>query len=126
MISLKHNITLDIATASTRRAAKWKNKRTTWQDLVNTLSQTKRTDETLKQYFSYTKDRQDEIKDVGGFVGGYLREGRRKKGYVEYRQVVSLDVDYGDLDLWIDFGLLEYAGCMYTVRKTRVSVCVSR
>lgn len=119
MISLKHNITLDTATANTRRAAKWKNKRTTWQDLVNTLSQTERTNETLKQYFSYTKDRQDEIKDVGGFVGGYLREGRRKKGYVDYRQIVSLDVDYGDLDLWIDFGLLEYAGCMYTTHKHR-------
>lgn len=119
MISLKHNITLDIATANTRRSAKWKNKRTTWQDLVNTLSQTERTNETLKQYFSYTKDRQDEIKDVGGFVGGYLREGRRKKGYVDYRQIVSLDVDYGDLDLWIDFGLLEYAGCMYTTHKHR-------
>lgn len=119
MITLKNNITLDIATAGTRRAAKWQNKRTTWQDIVNTLSQTERTQETVKQYFSYTKDRQDEIKDVGGFVGGYLREGRRKKGYVDYRQVVSLDVDYGDLDLWINYGLLEYAGCMYTTHKHR-------
>lgn len=119
MITLKYNITLNIATAATRRAAKWKNRRTTWQDLVNTLSQTERTPETLKQYFAYTKDRQDEIKDVGGFVGGYLREGRRKKGYVDYRQIVSLDVDFGDLDLWTDFGLLEYAGCMYTTHKHR-------
>lgn len=117
MIKIKNNIQLDIATATTRRAAKWQNKRTTWCDLINTLSQTERTPETLKQYFSYTKDRQDEIKDVGGFVGGYLKEGRRKKGYVEYRQIVSLDVDFGDLDLWIDFGLLEYAGCMYTTHK---------
>lgn len=119
MITLKYNITLDIATASTRRAAKWQNKRATWQDIVNTLSQTERTPETIKQYFSYTKDRQDEIKDVGGFVGGYLREGRRKKGHVDYRQIVSLDVDFGDLDLWINYGLLEYAGCMYTTHKHR-------
>ena len=119
MISLKNNITLDIATASTRRAAKWLNKRATWQDIVNTLSETERTPETLKQYFSYTKDRQDDIKDVGGFVGGYLREGRRKKGYVDYRQIVCLDVDFGTLDLWIDFGLMEYAGCMYTTHKHR-------
>lgn len=119
MISLKHNITLDIATASTRRAAKWQNKRVTWQDIVNTLSQTERTPETLKQYFSYTKDRQCEIKDVGGFVGGYLREGRRKKGYVEYLQTVSLDVDFGPIDMWIDFGMLGYAGCMYTTHKHR-------
>lgn len=119
MISLKHNITLDIATANTRRAAKWQNKRATWQDIVNTLSETERTTETIKQYFSYTKDRQDDIKDVGGFVGGYLREGRRKKGYVDYRQIVCLDVDFGTLDLWIDFGLMEYAGCMYTTHKHR-------
>ena len=119
MISLKYNITLDIATASTRRAAKWQNKRVTWQDIVNTLSQTERTPETLKQYFSYTKDRQCEIKDVGGSVGGYLREGRRKKGYVEYLQTVSLDVDFGPIDMWIDFGMLGYAGCMYTTHKHR-------
>jgi hypothetical protein len=119
MITLKYNITLDIATAATRKAARWQNKRATWQDIVNTLSNTERTPETIKQYFSYTKDRQDEIKDVGGFVGGYLREGRRKKGYVEYRQVVCLDVDFGDLDLWITFGLLNMAGCMYTTHKHR-------
>ena len=92
MITLKNNITLDIATASTCRATKWQNKRTTWQDIVNTLSQTERTSETIKQYFSYSKDKQGEIKDVGGFVGGYLREGRRKKGYVDYRQIVCLTV----------------------------------
>lgn len=56
MITLKYDITLNIATAATRRAAKWKNRRTTWQDLVNTLSQTERTPETLKQYFAYTKE----------------------------------------------------------------------
>lgn len=117
MIKIKNNIDLDIATATTRRATKWQNKRTDWQSLLNTLNQTERTPETLKQYFSYTKDRQDEIKDVGGFVGGYLKEGRRKKGYVDYRQIVSLDVDFGDLDLWIDYGLMEYAGCMYTTHK---------
>lgn len=120
MITLKNNITLDIATAGTCKAMKWQNKRTTWQDIVNTLSETERTSETIKQYFSYSKDKQGEIKDVGGFVGGYLREGRRKKGYIEYRQVVCLDVDYGTLDLWIDFGLMEYAGCMYTTHKHRL------
>lgn len=119
MITLKYNITLDIATAGTRRSAIWRNQRATWQDIVNTVSQTERTPETLKQYFSYTKDKQDEIKDVGGFVGGYLREGRRKKGYVEFRQIVCLDVDFGTLDMWIDFGMLGYAGCMYTTHKHR-------
>lgn len=117
MINLKYNITLDIAVANTRKAVKWQNKRSTWQDIVNTLSETERTKETVKQYFSYTKDKQDDIKDVGGFVGGYLRDGKRGKNSVEYRQLACLDVDYGTLDMWIDVGLYEFAACMYTTHK---------
>lgn len=117
MISLKYNIVLDIAVANTRKAVKWQNKRTTWEDIVNTLSETERTKETVKQYFSYTKDKQDDIKDVGGFVGGYLRDGKRGKNSVEYRQLACLDVDYGTLDMWIDVGLYEFAACMYTTHK---------
>lgn len=114
---MKYDIELDIATADSSRAVKWRNTRTTWGALVETLRETERTRETIKQYFSYTKDRQGQIKDVGGFVGGYLREGRRLKGNVEYRQVITLDVDYGGLDAWETFALLEYAGVMYTTHK---------
>lgn len=114
---IQYNDTLDIAVASSRKAAKWQNKRSTWADIVETLKETERTGETLKQYFSYSKDKQDDIKDVGGFVGGYLREGRRKKGYVEYRQLVALDVDYGALDVWEVFTMLDVAGVMYTTHK---------
>ena len=117
MIELKYNTEIDIATANSSNTAKWRNTRTTWADLLNTLAVTQRTSETIKQYFGYKKDKQDAIKDVGGFVGGYLREGRRRNGHVEYRQVVALDVDFGDLDLWIDFGKLGFAGCMYTTHK---------
>lgn len=109
--------TLDIATASSCHAAKWRNTRTTWEDLAQSLGETTYTKETLKQYLSYSKDTQGKIKDVGGFVGGYLREGRRRKGYVEHRQVVSLDVDHGTLDVWLDFMLYEITGLMYTTHK---------
>lgn len=137
MTKLKHNITLDIATAASSRAAKWKNSVTTWEAIAATLSETERTKETLKQYFSYTKDRQDEIKDVGGFVGGKLLAGTakikgkeveykppygwRRKGFVEYRQIVALDVDFGDLDVWLDFRDLNAAGLFYTTHKHQVS-----
>lgn len=114
---IKYNATLDIAIASTSRATKWQNKRTTWADIVATLAETERTSETLKQYFSYSKDKQGAIKDVGGFVGGYLKEGRRKKGHVVHRQLVALDVDYGGLDVWDAFTMLDVAGVMYTTHK---------
>lgn len=114
---IKHNAPIDIAVATTRKAVKWQNKRSTWADIVATLRETERTSETIKRYFYLTKDRQDEIKDVGGFVGGYLKEGRRKKEYVDYRQIVTLDVDYGGLDAWDAFTLLDAAGVMYTTHK---------
>lgn len=113
------NERLDIAVATSRKGP-FQNKRTTWRDIVETLSSTERTKETVAQYFSYTKDKQDAIKDVGGFVGGYLREGKRRNGYVEHRQIVALDVDYekpGCVDMWLDFREFGNAGMFYTTHK---------
>ena len=41
-----------------------------------------------------TKAKQDAIKDVGGFVGGRLKGGRRKKDCVEFRIIITLDIDH--------------------------------
>lgn len=130
---MKHDIKLTIAHADKASAAKWINQATTWADLAATLAVTERTKETIKQYFSYTKDKQDAIKDVGGFVGGKLKSGTakikgkevtfkapygwRRKGFVEFRQLVALDVDFGTLDAWFDFMLLGAAGLVYTTHK---------
>jgi putative DNA primase/helicase len=62
--------------------------------------------------------RQDEIKDIGGFVGGYLNGGRRKNGSVVHRQLVTLDVDYATKELWDDFVLLyDCAAVIYSTHK---------
>jgi len=137
MKKLKYNIPLDIASAKTSRATKWRNTVSDWQAVATTLSQTETTPETQKQYFAMPKDKQDEIKDVGGFVGGYLNGGTikdsrtgaavevkhpfglRRKGYVAHRQIVALDVDFGDLDVWLDFRELGFAGLFYTTHKHR-------
>lgn len=130
---MKYDIKLSIATAGSSHASKWRNKKTTWSEVAESLAETTRTDETVKQYFSYTKTRQDEIKDVGGFVGGILKPGTakikgkevtfnapfgwRRKGFVESRQLVALDVDFADLDLWVDFMGLNRAALVYTTHK---------
>lgn len=124
---------LDIAVSHSARSAKWKNKTTTWGEIAEQLSNTERTEETIKQYLSYSKDKQGEIKDVGGFVGGRLLGGVgkikgkevtfkepfgwRRNGFVEFRQIVALDVDFGNIDVWLDFTLLEKAGMFYTTHK---------
>lgn len=135
MQRLKYNIPLDIAVGQSCHSIKWKNSRTNWQEVATTLSETTRTDETLRQYFSFTKDRQDEIKDVGGFVGGKLKGGTvfvkrtqsemevaapygiRRKGHVLHRQIVALDVDFGTMDVWLDFINLNVAGVVYSTHK---------
>lgn len=110
---------LDIAVAKSSKSSKWHNKRMEWADLLTKLETTERTPETLKQYFSYTKDKQGTIKDVGGFVGGYLVGGVRNKGSVEFRQIVCLDVDHGGWDVWDNFVVLGNAGAVYTTHKHR-------
>lgn len=115
------DITLHIATASSAYATAWRNERTTWGALVDRLRETKRTRETAEQYAAMSRDRRGRIKDVGGFVGGYLSGGIRKRGHIQYRQLLCLDVDHaaGGFEQWEVFGLLGYAGCMYTTHSHR-------
>lgn len=111
-------ITLDIATGRHRKDTNWKNKQITWPDLVVKLSQTHRTAETLAEYNSAKKTRQDEIKDIGGFVGGYLSNGRRKSENVLHRQLITLDIDFARRDFWDDFTILYgCAACVYSTHK---------
>lgn len=61
---------------------KWKNNDISWDDFCKRVSTTQTTTETVEEYRKMTKPQQDNIKDVGGFVGGHLRGGRRKTGTV--------------------------------------------
>ena len=88
-----HDGTITIATGSSRTAAKWKNVTMTWSTFLQQISETTRTRETVAEYKGLPKTKQDAIKDVGGFVGGQLREGRRKNGMVLCRSMLTLDMD---------------------------------
>jgi predicted P-loop ATPase len=61
-------------------------------DLIEKLRIPLRGKETLSAYMRMKKYKQDELKDIGGFVGGNLT-GRRKKGAVKSRDVITLDLD---------------------------------
>lgn len=98
-----YELKLDIATAPTCEAAKWQNTKITWGRLVEQLEKPIRTRETLKEYLGFPKEAQSRIKDVGGYFGGYLRGGKRSPKNVVFRQIITLDIDYGHLDIWFDF-----------------------
>ena len=86
---------MKIAVGNSRMDKKWKNRDISWEDLCQRVSSTIRTTETVEEYRKLKKGAQDNIKDVGGFVGGQLREGRRKNGMVLCRSMLTLDMDYG-------------------------------
>ncbi len=118
MEQVKHDFQLDIATAHSRLSKKWKNKKWSWADLVKRCSETKRTGETVKEYAKMTREEQSDIKDVGGFVGGYLSGGVRKTQNVMYRSLLTLDIDYGTPDVWDDFTLAyNFAAILYSTHK---------
>lgn len=118
-MKLKYDIELDIATAHSRLARRWKNRKWKWSQLVEKCSETRYTGETLAEYLKMTKDEQSDIKDVGGFVGGYLNGGARKSGSVMWRSCATLDIDFGTPDVWDDFCLnYNCAALLYTTHKS--------
>ena len=111
-----------IATGIKRDAQKWKNNKTTWLWLKEKCSHTNRTPETLAEYKAMNKAAQTERKDVGGFVGGYLNEGRRSKNTVAFRDVLCLDIDYGQPDTWDNYTLtFNNAAFVYSTHKYTAS-----
>lgn len=118
-IILSHDGALAISTGNSRWAKIWKQKKVYWSALIKRLSRTKRTLETQAQYLQMDKAKQDTIKDVGGFVGGTLKGGRRLAATAGTRQLVTLDADYADSSLWDLVELLygDYSMCCYSTHK---------
>lgn len=93
---------LNIAEGLSKNSRSWRNSEVTWRELVRRLSKSTRKPTTLKEFLRATKDEQTQIKDVGGYVGGYLSKGRRKPANVVSRQLLTLDVDFATSDFFED------------------------
>ncbi|WP_413228446.1 VapE domain-containing protein [Clostridium sp. CS001] len=109
---------MTIATGRNRKELKWKNTPMKWSQFLERISKTTRTYETYEEYKRLPKLEQDNLKDVGGFVGGALKEGKRKGDSVLSRCLITLDADYGQEGLWDTIEMLFDFGCaMYTTHK---------
>ena len=115
-MEVTHDGSLPISTGASRKELYWKNTEMLWSELLDKLSGTVRTHETQAEYTKAPKSRKDEIKDVGGFVGGTLTGGRRKAGSVLERSMLTLDADFSTGDLWENFTLMY--GCSACVYST--------
>ena len=109
---------LKIAVASSRKAKTWNNRVTTWETFVGRLSTTQKTIETIEEFLAMKRGEQDEIKDVGGYVMGHLREGKRRAGSVLCRSCVTLDMDFATPGIMEHVRKkLPYKGCAYGTHK---------
>lgn len=115
---LKYDFTIDLATAHSRVSKKWRNRHWQWSELLERCCETKRTGETAAEYARMSREEQSSVKDVGGFVGGYLSGGVRKNTNVLYRSVATLDIDYGTANVWEDFCMaFDFAAMLYSTHR---------
>lgn len=109
-----------ISSAGSRKATLWPSRTMYWSELVEQLKTSVRGTETLDEYMKLPKGQQDELKDVGGFVGGQLLNNRRKANSVTGRDLITLDMDNipsgGTADV---LKRLDGLGCAYAVYSTR-------
>ena len=116
---MKHDMTLTIAVGNSRRQKYWKHRTLTWEELTKKLSDTYRTQETEAAYGRMSKTNRDSIKDVGGFVGGRLLDGRRRRDSIKDRCLVCLDLDYAPDDFADTLKMLfsDFAWCLYSTHS---------
>ena len=111
---------MKISIGHSRKDINWKPKEYSWQQLCEKLSKTVRTSETVAEYLAMSKDDKSAKKDIGGFVGGVIRGGRRTKGNVVCRTLITLDADFATQTSWTDATMLnEYAMCCYSTHSHR-------
>lgn len=116
-----NNRKLTISTAGSRKATYWPKSEILWSEFTERLKTPVRGTESLDAYLALPKARQDELKDVGGFVGGTFHGDRRKAAYVSGRDLLTLDMDNipaGQAqDILKRVGGLGCAAAVYSTRK---------
>ncbi|MGE1061821.1 virulence-associated E family protein [Megasphaera paucivorans] len=118
---MKYDLQFDIATGANRFAEVWRTKPILWSEFLHKLETPARTGETAAEYRTFKKSDKDKAKDVGGFVGGKLKGGRRLQQNVIHRQLVCLDADHvDDMDtflLLVDLAVGHYAWALYSTHS---------
>ncbi|WP_331666974.1 virulence-associated E family protein [Clostridioides mangenotii] len=117
-IKVIHDKDIQLATGKSKTETHWKNKTIKWSTLVEKLSKTTRTQETCAEYKKMSKTERDKLKDVGGYVGGSLKNGRRKAENIQNRTLITLDIDYAKGDIWCGIEILSSYTCvMYSTHS---------
>ena len=116
---LQHNPMVQIATLTSRHDKKIQNKSLSLTDFIKLIGTPVRTHETSLEFSNMLKPKQGDLKDVGGFIGGSVKGGRRVKSAIANRSIVTLDADFADekfLDA-VNNKLKDYCYSIYSTRS---------
>ena len=114
-----HNRPLTVYTTNTRRANVYQSAPQDIGQFFERLRSSQAIPFSHDSYMALSKGQQDDLKDVGGFVLGELRGGRRKAGAVLSRCAAVLDADTlgpGETDGVVR--RMEALGCCYCIYST--------
>lgn len=114
---------ITISVSASRKAIDWQPQTLLLSEFWERLRIPSRSTETIEDYLSYPKGKQDELKDVGGYVAGTLSGLRRKACAITGRDVITLDLDNipngGTDDVARRINGLGCGYCIYSTRKHR-------
>lgn len=116
---IKFNKELHIATAESRLATNWKNETLALDEFLGRLARHTTGRETHEEYMRLPPSKRAELKDVGGYIGGILKGGRRTSLNVMSRDIVTLDADHayeGFLN-HVEEALGDVNYCVYSTRS---------
>lgn len=117
---MKFDKQIKITTGQSRKSTNWILQTMKWSDLLIRISKPVKTEEKIEEFLKFNKSKQDELKDVGGFVAGTLKDGRRKAENVIDRYIVTLDADNIEAGKTKDIlKKVSALGCSYAVYSTR-------
>lgn len=121
MFKINYDRIIRISSAGSRKSTSWPASETLWSEFAEKLKTPVRSTESLAEYIKMKKAEQDDLKDVGGFVGGTFKGDRRKANLVSGRDILTLDMDNippgGTEDILRRVEGLGCGYCLYSTRK---------
>ena len=111
-------MTIEITSYKSRTSTNGKAEQLTWEELKDRLRNPEVTSESIAEYRAMTNEERTNIKDVGGFVGGKMKDSRSKNALVN-RTVLTIDQDEAPVDAVDQFMLLnEVVFCCHTTHTS--------
>lgn len=109
-----------ISVGASRFSTNWQRQEMNYSDLIKKLENPTRSLESLDEYLKLPKKKQDDLKDVGGFVGGGINGNQRLARNIISRDLITLDFDNIASGMTEDvIKRVQILGCGYIIYSTR-------